>query len=322
MIPEPISRKRKRKFLCLLLSTGGFVSILIGSCAIVSSFLYLAYTSHWAWTGFNAAIGPNVLQYQPTKTLWDWLQLLIVPAVLALAAIAFNLVTMLNERRFAAQKDRTEHEITLDNQRETLLQEYLDRMSDLLLSHHLRNTEANVEARDIARARTLTVLSRLDGARKGSLLRFLYESCLIGREDKPAIIDLREADLTKADLSRAKLYGVNLAGANLSNATLRFTNLSKAKMDEANLNEANLTGANLIEASLKKTQLGRAKLNMARCIRANFNGADLKQSDLSFANFSWADLTEANLKGVDTEGADFDHATYTDAQQEQIMQYK
>src|SRR5437764_11997097 len=62
------------------------------------------------WTGFN---GNN----KPGKTLWDWLQLLIVPTVLAVAALLFNLAT-----------SRREQQIALDNQRETLLQDYLDRM--------------------------------------------------------------------------------------------------------------------------------------------------------------------------------------------------
>jgi hypothetical protein len=46
----------------------------------------------------------------------------------------------------------------------------------------------------VARARTLTTLSRLDGSRKGSLLQFLYESGLIYK-DKP-VLNLSGADLT------------------------------------------------------------------------------------------------------------------------------
>ena len=35
--------------------------------------------------------------------------------------------------------------------------------------------------RAVARARTLTVLSRLDGARKGNVVQFLYEASLINK---------------------------------------------------------------------------------------------------------------------------------------------
>src|SRR5215470_16359670 len=35
------------------------------------------------FTGFNGQQGPDPTKFQPAKTLWDWLQLLIIPAVLA-----------------------------------------------------------------------------------------------------------------------------------------------------------------------------------------------------------------------------------------------
>src|SRR6266567_3312402 len=45
-----------------------------------------------SWTGFNAYtyISPKVQQYQREKTLWDWLQLLFIPAVIAVGGVLFN----------------------------------------------------------------------------------------------------------------------------------------------------------------------------------------------------------------------------------------
>jgi hypothetical protein len=54
----------------------------------------------------------------------------------------------------------------------------------------------------VARARTLTVLTRLDKVRKGSVVQFLSESGLI-TGNRP-ILDLRQADPGGADLSDAK----------------------------------------------------------------------------------------------------------------------
>ena len=52
----------------------------------------------------------------------------------------------------------------------------------------------------VARARTLTVLPKLDGERKARVVQFLYESGLIVK--KRPIIDLLRADLRRADLRR------------------------------------------------------------------------------------------------------------------------
>src|SRR5207249_3544489 len=82
------------------------------------------YQFHWDWTGFN---GDN----KSGKTLWDWLQLLIVPVVLAVGGYLFNFTVSRNERQAAANRDKTEREIASDNQREEALQAYIDKMSEL-----------------------------------------------------------------------------------------------------------------------------------------------------------------------------------------------
>src|SRR5438132_4198600 len=74
------------------------------------------------WTGFN---GNN----KSGKTLWDWLQLLFIPAVLSLGAIWFT------------ARQNHDLQITRDNQRETMLQTYLDKMSELLLHENLRTSK-------------------------------------------------------------------------------------------------------------------------------------------------------------------------------------
>src|SRR5829696_6722171 len=72
--------------------------------------------------------------------------------------------------------------------------------------------------RTVARARTLTVLPRLDGDRKARVVQFLHEAGLISGQ-RP-VLDLRIANLSEADLSWATLSYADLSEANLSNANL------------------------------------------------------------------------------------------------------
>lgn len=92
--------------------------------------IVLGYWLKWGWTGLKG------------KTLWDWMQLLIIPAVLAIAGYIFTLTT-----------SRNEHEIALDNQQEMVLQDYIDKVSELLLEKKLRVSEPGDEVRNIARVR-------------------------------------------------------------------------------------------------------------------------------------------------------------------------
>ena len=183
-----------------------------------------------------------------------------------------------------------------ENQREAALQAYIDHLSQLLLAQNLRHSREDEEVRTIARARTLMVLRRVDAERKGSVLQFLHQSTLLGKEGR--ILDVTGADLSRAHLSRADLSGADLSHANLSRANLSGADLSEANLSEAILSEAILSGTNLSGADLSEADLMRANLRGADLIRANLNEADLSGALLSGAILTRADLSGANLSGA------------------------
>src|SRR5260221_424446 len=256
------------------------VLVLVGLIGLI----FAGYWFNWDWTGFNEHIGPRVPQYQPTKTLWDWLQLLLIPLVLAVAALLFNRATT-----------RTEQTIALDKQREDLLQAYLDRMSELLLEKKLA-TSPSEEASNVARVRTITILFQLDARRIGYVFAFLREAGLMSAYSDSSIVSLSQANLNKIDLSQANLSETNLSETNLSKANLSKANLSQANLNKANLSEANLSEANLSQANLSKANLRQANLRQANLRQANLSEADLSEADLSEANLIRTIVTEAQLK--------------------------
>ncbi len=136
---------------------------------------------HTDWTGFAkpVEVAPSGQQVQPEKTLWDWMQLLIVPLVLAVGAFLLNFSTTRTEREIAQKRYNNDQAIAQDKQREDLLQAYLDRLSELLLDRELRQSKQDTEVRNVARTRTLTVLSQLDTKRKNHVLSFLHEAKLV-----------------------------------------------------------------------------------------------------------------------------------------------
>ena len=109
--------------------------------ALIGLAIYLSNIGYtWAdWTGFSNYSG-SVTKDDRGKTLWDWLQLLIVPAVLAVAALWFNTSERKNEVKMAEERTISEREIASDRNREELLQSYIDRMTELLLDKGLRTS--------------------------------------------------------------------------------------------------------------------------------------------------------------------------------------
>jgi uncharacterized protein YjbI with pentapeptide repeats len=202
-------------------------------------------------------------------TVRDWLQLLIVP--LALVVISFLFTMQQNARQQQIENQRAEAERRLAEQRaqDETLQAYLDQLSNLLLEKDLRKSEEGSEVRTLARARTATVIQRLDADGNRNVIRFLDEAGLtkVGQSSLPLLAgvdlqgarlggidlvstDLNDANLSDADLSKANLLDANLRKAELRNADLRYADLRYADLIEANLNDADLSDANLIEANL------------------------------------------------------------------------
>ncbi len=313
----------------------------------LTTFVFLVHLFGWDWTGFNGGYpktttkdtvfngkivnGQKTTDYEqaPAKTFWDWLQLLLVPLLLAIAGVLFNQIQKDREQRAideraerekreteqraerekreteqrakieretAETRDKTEREIAADNQREAALQAYLDKMSELLLEKKLRESAKGDEIRKIARVRTLTVLRGLDTTRKASVLHFLHESDLLDKNK--LIINLNGADLSDADLSGADLSGVDLSGVDLSGVELEGADLSGA-----DLSGADLSGA-ILGVSYDQISFGRvANLSDADLSRALLSGADLSGTDLSGAILSRADLSDADLSNANLKDA-------------------
>ena len=131
-------------------------------------------------------------------TLWDWLKLLVIPAALAIAGLLFT-----SSQQRAAQADAERRA------QDQAVQDYLDRIGQLLIDKDLRNERETTDLRQLARGHTLSVLERLDGRHKGSVLRFLYGAGLIyAGAGQSRVIALDGADLRGANLSHAPLFGV------------------------------------------------------------------------------------------------------------------
>ena len=254
------------------------------------------------------------------KTVWDWLQLLIVPIMHSLITIAFTWQQDVRQQRI--EDSRTERVRKIEEQRaqQATLQAYLDQMGTLLLDRDLHGADEDSDVRRLARARTLVVLDALGSGRQNKVFRFLSETELIQARtgDRPPIIGLKYASLrgfelrgkqllANTDLTQAKLYG-----ADLSQAHLEATDLSGAHLEEANLGGASLAGASLSGAYLRDADLGGADLSGADLTDADgrfesgarMNGADLSGADLSGADLTKAEVTRDQLqKAASLEGA-------------------
>jgi hypothetical protein len=247
-------------------------------------------------------------EVRPAKTAWDWLQLLIVPAMLAAIAVAFNAAESSRDRSREDRRTREDRALALAARQDATLDSYLKQMSDLMLREHLLDTRghsvAATVARTLARTITLAAVRRLDGERKGEVIRFLDEARLLeGRNG--ALVVLDGADLHGADLRNATLVGAT--GKRLS---LRGTDLRGANFDGANLEHADLGFADLRDASFKRTFIVSVSFDQTDLRGAVFDHNDVDEPDFlqsdSDTSFYWSCLTNASFIGAYLEGVRFE----------------
>lgn len=285
----------------LALYAATILAVIFAVGVVVAALLYAAYqfpgtsgfgrsdftreTTHYEETtgeGDSAFTRDVVEEPRRAKTLWDWLQLLIVPVLLAGGGIWFNL-----------QQERRNHEGEDQRECDAAVQSYIDQIGRLLVDRYLRTSTRSDDVYQLARTLTLRVLKRLNeslvfypGAnsvplQKREVLDFLYLSKLI--EGAEPVISLEGADMTSINLADTTFIGINLMGAKIVDAVLDRANLTRAlllgaALDRANLDRTILRSANLTGATVSKSQL-------RQCGSANLEGATMYDGTLFTPGF-------------------------------------
>ena len=217
------------------------------------------------WTGFGESTKKDDIV--AAKTLWDWLDLLIIPAVIAIIGWSYNKADKTKTRRSEEEKAQNE-----------TLNLFIQKLTILVTEKNLLNdTSGQIKA--IARTTINLSFNCLNGERKGQALQFLYESNLI---DNQPIINLVGSNLRNIVLDEIVLSKSEIRGAYFNNASLLDTNLNEANLIGCDFTKANLSGSLTRNLDLSYSDLTEAKLmNM----------------DLTTVNFEGVTLTKANLKG-------------------------
>jgi len=185
---------------------------------------------------FEEETHPKSYELQPGKTLWDWLQLLIIPIALASVALIFN-----------AQQQSMNQQLAQQSRQEQVVDAYIDRMSNLLTSDHsLHDSEPGDPKRAAAQAITLTALERLDSNHKSIVILFLYRADLLKYHfykqgettcGKPSDLRVKLADeqpvitLSQGNIEGVTINDLDLSCIDLHNTHLEGSNFSASVLD-------------------------------------------------------------------------------------------
>lgn len=245
--------------------------LIIANVAIVSNWI-----ANFKWSGFQK------------KSFWDWLQLLIVPLMLALGAFYLN-----------SAADFRDYQIAQERKQQEILTDYFSKMQGLIVETkkiketsgytklHPKDEAARLlpEFRSTAQALTLSVLEQLDGKRKGKVIIYLAESQLITVDNnKPYSqpeIELDGAnlagmvlnDVDQVETVDKKPLGVAITGADMTESTIKNVRLFVgSQLRESDFSRANLTDVYFTNAKMSQAKFFKGTINV------NFDGTILKET--------------------------------------------
>jgi uncharacterized protein YjbI with pentapeptide repeats len=275
------------------------------------------------WSGLPERRIPKAANEEvlPAKTVWDVLQLLIVPVLLVLIALYFNSQQTSRDRSREDRRTRQDRALAEDAREDATLDAYIAKMSALMLDRGLLKARPGSAVRQVARTATLATVRRVSGSRKGEVLLFLYESGLLAVPtyygERDPVIDLGGADLHGADLSKASINSFRRLGVvtfprrAYPGVALRG-DLRGARFDDAHLQGTNFRDANLRGASFKRAVIYNTSFAGDDLRSASFERAYvLDDVRLNFARLDNAVFDDASISGSTTFYRSFlDHASF------------
>jgi len=234
--------------------------------------------------GFSNYTSPSG-EFERGKTFWDWMQLFVIPLILARLAYRLS----------SAQRNK-ELKIAQLEKSADALKNYLDYMTKLLIEQDYTDDEKFEGAARLMRARTLIVLESLNGKQKGHLLRFLIETELLDKEQ--TYLKMKRANLTKLELDPGGYGDFNLDGVNLDSANLEWCHFQNIQMNGVSMRNANLENVDLTSASLEYILLNHSDIYNAKLSKAKMYKADLRDANLEGSYLQETILSRSNLRGA------------------------
>ncbi|WP_020412912.1 pentapeptide repeat-containing protein [Microbulbifer variabilis] len=243
------------------------------------------------------------------RSLWDWLQLLIVPVVLLIGGWYLS---DLIERRQEKSEDK--------KYQRTELRHYLDAMNKLLVDYDLKcvdyafseycislsdkDKERVNSAYQSAMAMTASVIHILDGPLNSLVLSYLSKIKI-----KKLITD---GDVFRGlSLKKAKLFRLKLDNINLSDADLSQINMYTSSLNSGNLSKVNFSRAVISDTTFNDALFLNVDFSQATIIDSSFDGAKIGDfiMDIRFENsFKEANIYNTGFEGAAIVGADFSGA--------------
>lgn len=292
----------------------------------------------WTFIGIGKYEVPNKnpnatepIFYRPAKTLWNLLEVLIIPVFVAVAI--WYLDRQDNQRKEKiADNERKQRTILAQNERmQAVLTDFIEKVSDLILVYEQSNPRNRKHVRNIIHARVIDAAKELDENRKAQVFEFLHtlgrltplksgprlHNVLANEEDhqssendynfqipqKPdgnyqrfpdSILD--RVDFSKIRLKDIRSEPIDISGVRMQDAVVENADFSNCILRGVRFDRAQFDNIQLIDSILDFSYWQQSKIK-----KSKFTNAKLNEVDFTEAEFIETNLQSAKVKGIKGE---------------------
>jgi uncharacterized protein YjbI with pentapeptide repeats len=210
------------------------------------------------------------------KTVWDVLDLLIVPISLVLFTT------------FITRRDTVEINI----------QDYMDFIFEKIRDVDLTNNKVIQRIQPVLQIKTDLIFTKLHQSQYEQVLQFLSSMKLLGYDsNKSPVIFLPSLNLENVSVSNLYLLEQNMFYSSFNNCDFIDADFSKTNFTLATFQNCSLIKGNFSESFFQNTNFKNNRLALSLFYK----------SDLSEINFSWSDLTRAKFSKTCLIKVNFSH---------------
>lgn len=176
-----------------------------------------------------------------SKTIWDWLTLLIIPLSVGVGALYFQHIQ--KKREIKQSEANTEKKLRIVNEQHLVsnYKYFFDKMLDFILMPDFDKSKKIILAIQVL---TLSSFRKFDGTRKAEALDFLNEAKLLDK------IKLNGLNLDDAVIKNSEFFKLDFSKSRFHNLTLLSSNFKYSKLNNCRFLNSNLTGMNLQNCDL------------------------------------------------------------------------
>ena len=240
------------------------------------------------------------------RTLWEWLDLLGVPLLIAFIAWRFEVSQKRLEYIRISEENKISHiledkklEITKKQVRFSVLNNALNEIYEIKEVNQISDLESAVGGiKDLARSKIYSTILMLDSIRNRIFFDYLQST--------KSTVDFSRCKFNFSELVDCDLSNLKFPNAEFRKALCRNVKIDNTDFSNARLNGADFLGAkgervNFSNAVLIGAEFGSSKLSHAKFINVEIQGVCFERADLSFADFTDA---------VIDDDTDFSNATF------------